>query len=177
MTHDQLEAVTMADKMAVMQGGVLQQYDTPESVFNAPTNTFVAGFVGSPAMNLLPSRVVADGSGAALESEDRWRYTLSCANARKALAASNGQVVLGARHGAIRVHGAALPDSIPGQVYTIEPTGDVMFVHVRLGTATVVVSVAPDSRLAPDDPVWLSFDQTKLHLFDGQTGQALVIAQ
>jgi len=177
VTHDQLEAVTMADRMAVMNGGVLQQYDTPEIVFNAPINTFVAGFVGSPAMNLLPARVVAVGTGAALESEDRWRYPLSSTNARKALAAPNADVVLGARHGTIRVHGTPVPDSIAGRVYTIEPTGDVMFVHVRLGTATVVVSVAPDIRLAPDDPVWLSFDQAKLHLFDGRTGQVLVIAE
>src|SRR5882757_7885185 len=84
VTHDQLEAVTMADKMAVMNGGVLQQYDTPETVFNTPVNIFVAGFVGSPAMNLIPARV----AGAAVESTDGWRYALSPANARKAAAST-----------------------------------------------------------------------------------------
>src|SRR5215217_105155 len=62
VTHDQLEAVTMADKMAVMSGGLLQQYDAPHIVFNHPVNTFVAGFVGSPAMNLLPASVEIDGA-------------------------------------------------------------------------------------------------------------------
>src|SRR5215468_4851963 len=74
VTHDQLEAVTMADKMAVMHRGVLQQYDAPERVFAQPVNTFVAGFVGSPAMNLLKARVAQNGG--ALEGEG-WRCGLS----------------------------------------------------------------------------------------------------
>src|SRR5215207_3350294 len=68
VTHDQLEAVTMADKMAVMNGGVLQQYDPPDRVFAHPVNTFVAGFVGSPAMNLVPVKVAASATGASLQS-------------------------------------------------------------------------------------------------------------
>src|SRR5882757_6793430 len=80
VTHDQMEAVTMADKMAVMSGGLLQQYDTPERVFEHPVNTFVAGFVGSPAMNLVPGRVAR----AAIEGPDGWTCPLSDANARKA---------------------------------------------------------------------------------------------
>src|ERR671916_1864796 len=60
VTHDQLEAVTMADKIAVMNGGVLQQYDTPDEIFHHPVNTFVAGFIGSPAMNLLKGTVIVD---------------------------------------------------------------------------------------------------------------------
>src|SRR5579863_6258883 len=67
VTHDQLEAMTMADKLAVMNGGVLQQYDSPERVFAHPVNTFVAGFVGSPAMSLVKAKVVSTLGGAALE--------------------------------------------------------------------------------------------------------------
>src|SRR6185436_6514192 len=70
VTHDQLEAMTMADKMAVMNGGLLQQYDSPDRVFANPVNTFVAGFIGSPAMNLILVKVV----GTALESDDGWRF-------------------------------------------------------------------------------------------------------
>src|SRR6478672_3323427 len=88
VTHDQLEAVTMADKMAVMSGGVLQQYDSPDQVFEHPVNTFVAGFVGSPAMNLITLDVVANGTGAMLQSKDGWSYALSPENGRKAAASS-----------------------------------------------------------------------------------------
>ena len=64
--------------------------------------------------------------------------------------------------------------TIPGRVYTVEPTGDVTYVHVRLGADTVVVSVPPHAPLAPNQPIWVAFDQAKLHLFDAVTGNALV---
>src|SRR5262245_13623275 len=174
VTHDQLEAVTMADRIAVMAGGVLQQYDRPERVFEHPVNLFVAGFVGSPAMNFLRARVVGEVNGARLEGADGWRVVLSPRNARRALAAASPEVVMGARHSTLRLlsePGGA--DAIAGQVYTVEPTGDVTYVHVRLGVDTVVVSVPPHARLAPNEPVWVAFDREKLHLFDATTGCAL----
>ncbi|MCC5976045.1 MAG: ABC transporter ATP-binding protein, partial [Rubellimicrobium sp.] len=84
VTHDQLEAVTMADKMAVMNGGYLQQYDAPENVFANPVNTFVASFVGSPAMSLVPLTVEHRGTEAVLRHGDAWELPLSAENARKA---------------------------------------------------------------------------------------------
>ena len=173
VTHDQLEAVTMADKMAVMSGGILQQYDAPDRVFADPVNIFVAGFVGSPAMNLVPAQVVSAGGAVALQGADGWTYPLNDRNGRKALAASTGEVVLGARHSTVRLHHGEVRGSIPANVYTIEPTGDITYVHVQLGSSIVIVSVAPTVRLAPDDKVWVEFDQDKLHLFDGQTEKAL----
>jgi multiple sugar transport system ATP-binding protein len=171
VTHDQLEAVTMADRMAVMHGGLLQQYDTPEAVFETPVNTFVAGFVGSPAMNLIPAEVTQ--GGAMLESAQGWRVALSPANARKALTASSPKIVLGARHSTIGLSTSPVPGAIEGRVYTVEPTGDITFVHVNLGTDSLVVSTPPGPRLAPDAPVWLSLDQDRLHLFDAATTLAL----
>jgi multiple sugar transport system ATP-binding protein len=172
VTHDQLEAMTMADKMAVMSGGVLQQYDSPERVFAQPVNTFVAGFVGSPAMNLLHAKVVTDGNGTAVQG-DGWTYPLSAMNARRAQRSSTNDVVIGARHSTIEIHRDDRPGALPGQIYTVEPTGDITYAHVHLGRAIVVVSVAPGLRLAPDDRVWIDFDQARLHLFDGRTEQAL----
>jgi multiple sugar transport system ATP-binding protein len=169
VTHDQLEAVTMADKMAVMQGGLLQQYDSPERVFAHPVNTFVAGFIGSPAMNLLETKVV----GTALEGPGGWRCELSPANARKAIAASERSVTLGARHSSIVLHAQEMAGTIPSRVYTVEPTGDITYVHVFLGDASIIVSVPPETRLRADETVWIGFDQAKLHLFDGVTQQAL----
>ena len=173
VTHDQLEAVTMADKMAVMNGGVLQQFDTPERVFNEPVNTFVAGFVGSPAMNLLPLDVATTATGAELVSKAGWRLPLSARNARKAATARFDKVVLGARHGTIALSKSAVAGAAPAQVYTVEPTGDITYVHVRTGDASLVVSVPPEQRYAANEPVWLVFDQDKIHLFDGEGGRAL----
>jgi multiple sugar transport system ATP-binding protein len=172
VTHDQLEAVTMADRMAVMEGGLLQQYDSPERVFAYPVNTFVAGFVGSPAMNLVTTKVVGD----ALEGPGGWRCELSAENVRKALSARGDCVVLGARHSTIILHTEVVPGTIPSRIYTVEPTGDVTYVHALLGEESIIVSVPPGTRLRADEQVWIDFDQKRLHLFDGVTKQALQAA-
>ena len=173
VTHDQLEAVTMADKMAVMNGGRLQQYDRPETVFDHPVNTFVASFVGSPAMNLIPAELRTSGTDAFLTGPEGWSIALSSANARKASSAASTAITLGARHSTLRLELQPTPDTVRGRVYTVEPTGDVTFVHLRLGTAALVVSVPPEVRLEADQPVWIAFDQDRIHLFDGKTENAL----
>ncbi len=173
VTHDQLEAVTMADKMAVMNGGVLQQYAAPAEVFGNPVNTFVASFVGSPAMSLVPLEVQTRGTQTVLISPDGWEIALSDANARKARKATSPKVVLGARHSTISLHKSPEPGAVPSRVYTVEPTGDITFVQVHLAGAIVVISLDPQFPVRPDEQVWLSFDQSKLHLFDGETEQAL----
>ena len=173
VTHDQLEAVTMADKMAVMNGGFLQQYDTPANVFANPINTFVASFVGSPAMSLIPLDVVTKGTEAALRSSEGWEMPLSAMNARKANAASTGKVVLGARHSTLKLHKEANANSVPGRVYTVEPTGDVTFAQVFINGAVVNISLDPSIVIRPDEPVWIEFDQERLHLFDAETTMAI----
>ncbi len=171
VTHDQMEAVTMADRMAVMDGGLLQQYDTPDRVFHHPVNTFVAGFVGSPSMNLLPVRVVA---GDMVEGDGGWRYRLPPHLARAATQAGGPEVTLGARHSTLRLHRATTTDAWPARVYAVEPTGDMTFVHLRLGTTGIVVSVPPGDPFALDEPIWVEPDPTRLHLFDTASGKVLL---
>jgi multiple sugar transport system ATP-binding protein len=176
VTHDQLEAVTMADKMAVMNGGFLQQYDTPRTVFASPVNTFVAGFVGSPAMSLIPLEARDEGGETSLHSSDGWSLPLSPANAQRARRASSRKVILGARHSTLKIHRSATPGTVAGKVYTVEPTGDITFLQVYLGTREVMASVDPHVTIAPDESVWVEFDQSRLHIFDGETQQTLVAA-
>ena len=173
VTHDQLEAVTMADKMAVMAGGDLQQYAPPAQVFSNPVNTFVASFVGSPAMSLVPLTAQTRGTDVVLRHGDDWELPLSPANARKALRATGPAVILGARHSTISLHKSPQPGTVPARVYTVEPTGDITFVQVHLGASIVVISVEPGVAVARDEQVWLGFDQDRLHLFDGKTQLAL----
>ena len=174
VTHDQLEAVTMADKMAVMSGGVLQQYDAPDRRIRRPGEHFRCGVRRQPG----------DEPGAGRRSSRR-EARLRCrapmdgptrsttGTVERPVAASTGEVVLGARHSTVRLHQGEVHGSVPANVYTVEPTGDITYVHVQLGSSIVIVSVAPTVRLAPDDKVWVEFDQDKLHLFDGQTEKAL----
>jgi multiple sugar transport system ATP-binding protein len=173
VTHDQLEAVTMADKMAVMSGGYLQQYDAPAQVFAHPVNLFVASFIGSPAMSLIPLEASTAAGETVLTSAEGWALTLSDQNARKVQNATSRKVVLGARHSTIRLHKAQVDASVPAKVYTVEPTGDVTFVQVFLSGAVVNISLPPTFEVEPDDQVWLEFDQERMHLFDGATELAL----
>ncbi|WP_224703976.1 ABC transporter ATP-binding protein [Devosia aquimaris] len=173
VTHDQLEAVTMADKMAVMNGGLLQQYDSPANVFANPVNMFVASFIGSPAMSLVPLEVASVDGAVALSSAEGWSLPLSDANARKVATAKSRKVVLGARHSTIRLHKQQVPGAVPARVYTVEPTGDITFVQAFLAGAVVNISLPPTAEVAPDDQVWLEFDQERIHLFDGETEMAL----
>ena len=174
VTHDQLEAVTMADKMAVMNGGYLQQYGTPAQVFANPVNLFVASFIGSPAMSLIPLEAATAGGQTVLNSAEGWTLTLSDQNARKVQRAASRKVVLGARHSTIRLHKSQVAASVPSKVYTVEPTGDVTFVQVFLSGAIVNISLPPTVDVEPDEPVWLEFDQKRMHLFDGETELALL---
>lgn len=176
VTHDQLEAMTMADKMAVMSDGKLQQYDSPDFIFRNPANTFVAGFVGSPAMNLVECRVAQNGEGPMLQGDTGWNYPLSPANAAKAEKSSDGSLVVGVRHNAIPLHRTEQPNTIPAQVYTVEPTGDLTFVHAKIGQDMLVLSIPPDEHMVADEQVWLDLDQDAMHVFDGATQQALTIA-
>ncbi len=134
---------------------------------------FVAGFVGSPAMNLIDVQVAQTSGAAVLRSPDGWSCALSPANARKALSASSPDLVLGARHSSILLHGRPRPGAVPARVYTLEPTGDVTYAHVDLGSTVAIVSVAPTMHLQPDQEVWLELDQQRLHLFDARTRLAL----
>jgi multiple sugar transport system ATP-binding protein len=173
VTHDQLEAVTMADKMAVMNGGFLQQYDTPAQVFANPVNMFVASFIGSPAMSLIPLEATTVDGRTALNSAEGWKLPLSDRNARKVAASTSSKIVLGARHSTIRLHKENVPGTVPAKVYTVEPTGDVTFVQAFLSGAIVNISLPPTVPVEPDEQVWLEFDQDRIHLFDGQSEMAL----
>ncbi len=175
VTHDQLEAVTMADKMAVMNGGDLQQYDAPAQVFANPVNLFVASFIGSPAMSLIPLEATTPDGRTVLTSAEGWTLTLSDQNARKVQSATSRKVVLGARHSTIRLHKSQVDLSVPAKVYTVEPTGDVTFVQVFLSGAIVNISLPPTVDVESDEQVWLEFDQKRMHLFDGETELALQV--
>jgi multiple sugar transport system ATP-binding protein len=172
VTHDQLEAVTMADRIAVMNLGVLQQYASPDEIFNRPVNTFVAGFIGSPAMNMLQGQVVQDGATVTVKGADGWILTLTEQRAKQAVQ-SSGDVVVGIRHGHIKLHFAPVPNAFPARIYTVEPTGDLTFVHFKVGDAVLVASASTDFKAKPDDQIWVEFDQNELHVFDATTELAL----
>jgi len=172
VTHDQMEAMTMADRIAVMSGGVVQQLGTPNEIYDRPANTFVAGFIGSPTMNFLSGAVVTSGADTAIHGEG-WELPLSPENAARARACTAGEVVVGARHTNLTVLPETAGSGLPARIYTVEPTGDLTYVHVWLGSQQLVASAPGSFRGVADQPIRLEFDQERLYLFDADTRRAL----
>jgi len=172
VTHDQMEATTMADRIAVMSNGVVQQLGSPDEIHDRPANMFVAGFVGSPAMNFLSGQIVTNGGTTAIRGDD-WDLPLNDANAARARNSNNGLVNVGIRHAKLTGVPESASTGLPARIYTVEPTGDLTYVHVWLGKQLLVASAQGRYRGAADEPVRLEFDQERLYLFDAESKQAL----
>jgi multiple sugar transport system ATP-binding protein len=154
VTHDQVEAMGMADQIAVMDLGVLQQFGTPHEIYNSPANRFVAGFVGSTQMNFLPAREVP------IELPARAR---------------NGRAVtLGIRPENLSL---VAPDSaeatLKAKVNLVEPLGAKDVVHVTIDHQDVRVIATPGLRPRIGDQVGIVFDRQRLHVFDDETGETV----
>jgi multiple sugar transport system ATP-binding protein len=169
VTHDQVEAMTMADRIVVMKSGVIQQVGSPEEVYEAPANMFVAGFIGSPAMNFLP--VEADGR--ALRLKDGRKIGAASAAGFGALKeAAPKNIVLGIRPEHFNVvDGNA--DALAVTVELVEPLGSDTLIHFPLSDTPVIARVSPDLRLKPGDRIGLVPATGKAHLFAADTGEVI----
>jgi multiple sugar transport system ATP-binding protein len=176
VTHDQIEAMTLATKIAVLKDGELQQFGTPHEVYNKPANIFVADFMGSPAMNLLPAIVSEGPGGQRLEFEREggaigFAIPASIASTRL----ETGQaVIFGIRPEAISDKEGADRNSksivaIEGRVEIVEPAGSDTFVITRLGGKEVTARMRADAVVKPGDTVPFAFNLEKAVLFDPKT--------
>jgi multiple sugar transport system ATP-binding protein len=155
VTHDQIEAMTLADRVVVMKQGVVQQVGTPTEIYDRPANTFVAGFIGSPAMNLMEGTL----EGGTFTGD---RVSIS------GLKGPDGPVTLGFR--AEDAHVGEGQGEINAPVYTMELLGDATMIAVRAGGAMVSVKAHKEFRADIGDTVSLSVPPEICHLFDAQTG-------
>ncbi len=158
VTHDQIEAMTLADRVVVMQKGVVQQVGTPMEIYDQPANTFVASFIGNPAMNLIDGSV----TGGAFQADHTEVPGLS---------APNGALTLG-----FRAEDAQVVESggqINAPIYTMELLGDATMVSVRIGGKLISVKADKSYRAEIGDMVSIAIDAGICHLFDGSTGERL----
>jgi multiple sugar transport system ATP-binding protein len=168
VTHDQIEAMTLADRIVAMNGGVVQQVGSPLDLYDRPANLFVAGFIGSPAMNMFDGIYRAHGAGPAVEVQGGARIALG----RAYQAQDGAQVTAGMRPEHIPV-GATAEPGIPCNVELVEPTGFGTILHVRpFGTILKAFTLERDAA-AIGDAVSIRLPAERLHLFDGQSGQRL----
>ncbi|MDR1588499.1 MAG: ABC transporter ATP-binding protein [Treponema sp.] len=169
VTHDQIEAMVMADRIAIMNFGVLQQVDTPENVFRNPVNIFVGGFIGEPPMNFIKCRI-HEGNIAFDDIEVRF----TGAKAGRILPSGKKEIVLGARHTHIVLSRESKPDYMRGKVFFIEPRNEEMLLTISAGNQRLLVTVpaGPDIRIGDD--IYAAFDYDKCSFFDADTGQNLL---
>jgi ABC-type sugar transport system ATPase subunit len=165
VTHDQLEAMTMSDLIAVMHQGVVQQFGTPAEVYSQPANRFVAGFIGSPPMNFLEGTL----QGERIEVAGS---TLSLPPLRDN-AAKTSRAVVGIRPQDLEIAPAHGPDSVKGKVSLIELLGSEKLVEVDLDGARVQVQVRADFAVSEQSHVHVLFSRQHLHVFDGETGTSI----
>jgi multiple sugar transport system ATP-binding protein len=168
VTHDQIEAMTMADKIVVLQAGRVEQVGSPLDLYHHPANLFVAGFIGSPRMNMLPAKVVdADVSGTtvALSSGQRISAPVETGTARP------GDIVtLGIRPEGLHIDPGG---TIPARVSLVERLGGLTLLHVIAeGDQEMTVQTEGSAAVRPHEQIRLAVDPSACHLFD-QTGQAL----
>jgi multiple sugar transport system ATP-binding protein len=165
VTHDQIEAMTMADKIVVLHDGIVEQIGAPLDLYDAPANQFVAGFIGSPAMNFLKGRVIADPSPALLMASGA-KIPLNEAP----LAVIGKDVMLGARPEHISIGGE---HAIVGKIGVIEPTGSETHLTATFEGVEIVCVSRARVRGRPGEDVPLSFGGGVLHYFDPATGLAI----
>ena len=172
VTHDQAEAMTLGDRVVVMRDGRVQQVDAPLAVYRLPNNTFVAGFIGSPPMNLLEGEIVAEGGLRFLASGGAWTTPLPAEWHALLSGGTRRRVILGVRPEDVR------PDAAPGagviaRVDLVEPLGQELLIYASAGGQELTARVAPGVSAAVGAEMLLSFDPVGLHAFDPETRERL----
>lgn len=176
VTHDQVEAMTMASRIAVMNYGVLQQIDTPQSLYDSPDNLFVAGFIGSPAMNFFDGKIRKDGSGVFV---DTGGFSVKVPDNRVAtyVPYDGKPVVFGLRPEDIYDPKYEAPDiigeKVSASVEVTELMGNEIFVFLKSVDHDFVARVDPRTNFRMGDKVEITFNMGNMHIFDKETEQAI----
>ena len=172
VTHDQVEAMTLADRIVVLDKGRIAQVGSPLDLYNAPANRFVAGFIGSPAMNFLPARIVRDGAGIVAELPGGGRFALPL---RAMRGTGEGEAELGIRPEHLTLTNPG-DGELAGAVSVTENLGNTAYVYLDTPAGQIVVEGDPAKRIEPGMPVGIRFDSTRAHVFDREGGAAWPLA-
>jgi multiple sugar transport system ATP-binding protein len=175
VTHDQIEAMTLGDRIAVMKDGLIQQFGSPQEIYDNPANLFVAGFIGSPSMNFLKGELVAAGAGAGFVLKHaQAQHVLPLPQAPLALVGK--EVILGVRPEQITDHStntSAQVHAIDCKINLVEPTGPDTMVYTEFNDTKIAARVHPSVHPVAGQPLRLQFDVSKAVLFDPATEQRL----
>jgi multiple sugar transport system ATP-binding protein len=178
VTHDQTEAMTMGHRIAVLREGVLQQLDTPQTLYDRPANLFVAGFIGSPAMNFFPGQLASDNGG-----QDMWVQASGLKlklpeELRSKVSSQNGrEIVFGVRpehiHAKSEVRDADPSRTAMVNVSVVEPLGSEVFAYLSADGHEFIARMDASAHPRAGEPIETVFDTDHLHIFDKETEQAI----
>jgi multiple sugar transport system ATP-binding protein len=173
VTHDQVEAMTLADRIAVLRSGRLEQFATPDEIYNRPASLFVARFMGSPPMSVVPAQVTADG--ARIDLSDGTSLPIPEVRRRLAQAASGRPIELGLRPEHLRPGEAREPGdvAVDAQVEVVEPLGSETLTWLTIGGRSMTGRFPPEVRAHPGERVRVTLSLARMHLFDRETGAAI----
>ncbi|HVL39730.1 MAG TPA: ABC transporter ATP-binding protein [Fimbriimonadaceae bacterium] len=176
VTHDQVEAMTMGQRIAIMKDGVLQQCDTPEVVYNQPANKFVAGFIGSPPMNFVPAKVAAEGGKALVDAGE---FKLPLPQGHGGASYDGRDVVLGIRPEAIfdkEFCAGVTPtpeNTFRAKVDVLEPLGHEYVAYLGVGSCSLIATIDTGTKIKEGQTADFVVNTEQLHVFDAQTEEAV----
>jgi multiple sugar transport system ATP-binding protein len=174
VTHDQVEAMTMGQRIAVMNEGILQQVGTPQTLYDTPINRFVAGFIGSPSMNFVDVTVEGSGAAARLVGPSDWSIPLPQRYSEAAASHAGKTIVAGFRPEHLDIgEGGSNSGSFQARADVVEYLGNEELLHISAADQDIVGIVDSAHRIRPGDIVKLVLPLEKLHLFDSDTGLTL----
>ncbi|HCV71647.1 MAG TPA: glycerol-3-phosphate ABC transporter ATP-binding protein [Agrobacterium sp.] len=168
VTHDQVEAMTLADRIVILRGGDIEQVGTPDEVYNRPESVFVGGFVGAPAMNFARARVTGDR----LTFTDGNSLPLAAIRPSRETALDGREVIVGIRPEHFGPAGG-FDTQLSVKVQVVEPLGSDTLVHFTLGDAALTARMPPEMKPAPNEELKIGLDPSKVHLFDVTTERSI----
>ena len=186
VTHDQVEAMSMADRIAVLENGKIQQLGIPSDIYNHPTNLFVAGFIGSPNMNCIPCKISSNNGKLQLmlsgDIGENYCFTIEDSHIAKTVSESdtNQNLVFGVHPEDVLVNHQSFPNAFQTEVYSVEPLGAETIVELILGTDVSGTHTILKSRTSPNfdaeigQYLYVSFVPERIHLFDKVSGETLL---
>ncbi len=174
VTHDQVEAMTMSDRIAIMNFGKILQAESPDKIYNKPVDTFVAGFIGSPPTNFINCSFEEKGNKAYL---DAGAFKTEITNLKEIIRkkAKGSELILGIRPEDIKVcREKQKGESIEAEVYATEPLGAEVIVTIKIGEFLIKAKAAPDFKVRIGEKMYIAMNKDKIHIFDKATSQAIV---
>jgi multiple sugar transport system ATP-binding protein len=176
VTHDQIEAMTMADRILVLKDGIAEQIGTPDELYNHPSNLFVAGFIGSPEMNFMDCTLVEETERLRLDAKE-FKISLPAEMSSKLKGYIDEEVIMGIRPEDLSesnyVKGTTQENSVRMILDLIEPVGAYLLLHLRAGRILLVATVK-DTKTKAGEEVIMEMDPCKIHIFDKKTTEAII---